>query len=196
MPDLVVVKVGGSLYDLPDLRQRLGWWLETEARVRPPATVVAVPGGGTLVDTIRDLDRRHGLGPEQSHWLALRALSLNAHFLARLLDVAVVEEPRAAGARVRVLDPFAFLRGDEERHGKPTVPHSWDATADSVAARVAVAARARRLILLKSVTVPLADLPWEEAGRRGFVDPVFASTLQAGPPGLEASIVNLRERSS
>ncbi len=155
--------------------------------------MVAVPGGGALADAIRDLDRHHGVGEEQSHWLALRALAVNTYFLAQLLDVAVVEDPRAAGARVRVLDPFIFLCADEHRHGKATLPHSWDATADSVAARVAVAARARRLILLKSVTVPVADLTWEESGRRGLVDPVFASVLRTGPADLEVNAVNLRD---
>jgi aspartokinase-like uncharacterized kinase len=193
MSDLVVVKVGGSLYDLPDLRQRLGQWLETDGRVRPPVSVVVIPGGGALVDAIRDLDRRHTLGQERSHWLALRALGVNARFLAHLVDAALVDEPRVVGARVRVLDPFAFLRADERRHGMATLPHSWDATADSVAARVAVATQAQRLILLKSVTMPLGDVTSGDAAQRGLVDPVFASILRTGPGHLEVSTVNLRE---
>src|SRR5262245_601874 len=85
---ICVVKVGGSLYDLPDLRRRLERFLNT---LRERA-VLLVPGGGRLVDVIRELDRRHVLGKESAHWLALRALTVNAFFLADLLGSARVIE--------------------------------------------------------------------------------------------------------
>src|SRR5258708_14485560 len=81
VPSPIVVKVGGSLFDMPDLRPRLIQFLR---RLSCPE-VALVPGGGRIVDAIRHLDRWHGLGEEASHWLALRALSLNAHFLPHLL---------------------------------------------------------------------------------------------------------------
>ena len=193
MPDLVAVKVGGSLYDLADLGPRLCRWLDTDERVRPPAQLVFVPGGGPAVDVIRNLDRRHSLGEERSHWLALATLTLNAHFLAALLPSAeVVQEVRPDGSRLRIVDPFAYLREDERRRGTVAVPHVWTATSDAVAALIAVRTGARRLVLCKSVTVPAGQMDWEEAGRRGLVDPHFASILPIGSPGLEVSVVNLR----
>ena len=54
-----VIKVGGSLFDRPDLGPRLRRWLDANA----PWETILVPGGGRLVDVIRDLDRIHGLGP-------------------------------------------------------------------------------------------------------------------------------------
>ena len=191
MPEPVVVKVGGSLYDLPDLGARLSRWLDTDARVAPPAPVLLVPGGGAAADVVRNLDRRHGLGEEAAHWLALRALGFNAHFLAALLGAPVVQEYEPRGGRVQVLDAFAFLRADEERHGTATIPHSWEATADTVAARVAVAVQGRRLVLLKSVTVPSGD-DWEAAAREGFVDPLFASVVRTSTVDLEVRTFNLR----
>src|SRR5437763_17043375 len=80
---LRIVKVGGSLYDLPDLGPRLRAWLG-------PTRTLIVPGGGPTVEAIRVLDRVHGLGDEAAHWLALHALSVNARFLARLLPPAPV----------------------------------------------------------------------------------------------------------
>ena len=74
---VVVVKVGGSLYDLPDLGSRLRAWLTEQCA---GDDVVLVPGGGGTADVIRHFDRVHGLGEETSHWLALRALTLNAQF--------------------------------------------------------------------------------------------------------------------
>ena len=81
---LLVVKVGGSLYDLPDLGRRLRRFLaslDTDNRL-------IVPGGGPTADVIRAFDHDHRLGPQTSHWLALRACALNAHFLALLLPGA------------------------------------------------------------------------------------------------------------
>ena len=69
----IVVKVGGSLFDLPDLGTRLAAWL----RQFEESNVLLVPGGGAAADAIRDFDRVHQLGEETSHWLAIQALSLN-----------------------------------------------------------------------------------------------------------------------
>ena len=87
---LTVVKVGGSLYDLADLQSRLRAWLAERAGER----VLLVPGGGATADAVREFDNRHGLGEEKAHWLALRALALNASFLLGLLPEAeIVDHP-------------------------------------------------------------------------------------------------------
>jgi aspartokinase-like uncharacterized kinase len=177
----LVVKVGGSLFDLPDLAGRLRRWLAAQSA----GDRLLVPGGGPTADVVRLLDDRHGLGEEAAHWLALRALALNAHFLAALLSAPVVEEP-GPGVGLAVLDAHAFARADEGRAG--CLPHTWAATSDSVAARVAEVAGAE-LVLLKSVT--LSGVPWQEAGRRGWVDPLFAAIVRRG--GLSVRAVNLRD---
>src|SRR5207248_2464665 len=82
----LVVKVGGSLYDLPDLGPRLHAFLRSLDRPE----VLLIPGGGPTADVVRDLDRRHGLGEETAHWLALHALAVNAHFLAALVPGGAV----------------------------------------------------------------------------------------------------------
>ena len=203
---MTVVKVGGSLFELPDLGPRLSSWLQTVA----DPEILLVPGGGRLADEVRRLDRQHQLGEETSHWLALRALTVGAEFLARLLPGAalvhdlegrsriedggwrielhppssilhppssILHPPSSilSSGRVAVLDPFTFTKADEGRSG--CLPHTWEVTSDSLAARVAFVGKARQLILLKSVDVP-AELDWEEAGERGFVDRYFASSLR------------------
>jgi aspartokinase-like uncharacterized kinase len=189
-PHPTVVKVGGSLFDLPDLGQRLRRWLDG----LPGPEVILVPGGGPAADVIRALDRRHRLGEEASHWLALRVLSVNAHFLAALLPRAVVVEKlddcSEAWRRlqVAVLDAHAFCRADDTTAA--ALPHRWSVTSDSVAARVAVVAGARRLILLKSVTVP-AGIDWSQAPQVGLVDDFFAMVVRTA--ALEVEAVNFRE---
>jgi len=177
----VVAKVGGSLYDLPELGSRLRAWLAELG----PARVLLVPGGGATADVIREFDRCHALGEEVSHWLALHALTLNAHFLTRLLS-----RFGPGSARVQVLDAQAFVQADEGQPG--CLAHCWEATSDSVAARVAVVKQAAELVLLKSVTVP-EQLTWEEASRYGWVDSLFPQIIRQAS-GLRVRAVNLRDR--
>jgi 5-(aminomethyl)-3-furanmethanol phosphate kinase len=177
---MIVVKVGGSLYDLPDLKSRLVAFLHTLS----DSDCLLVPGGGAAVDVVRTLDATHALGQTASHWLALRACVLNAHFLAALLGARVVAWPRA-GDGLSVLDALAFA----ERDDPEAMPESWDATSDSIAARAAIVGAAE-LVLLKSVTIPEA-MSWPEATSAGYVDAVLAGLIERH--GLRMRAVNLRE---
>ena len=140
----------------------------------------------------RDLDGSHGLGEAVAHDLALRALTLNAHFLAALLSAPVCNppvEPLPIG--ISILDAHAFCAADA---GPGSLPECWDVTSDSVAARVAVVLDAGELVLLKSVDFP-ETCDWEEAGRRGLVDPLFARIVAGEETGCSVPcihVVNLR----
>jgi aspartokinase-like uncharacterized kinase len=186
-----VIKVGGSLYDLPDLAGRLRDFLKSVAG-RP---YLLVPGGGTTVDVIRELDTCHRLGEERSHWLALRAMTFNAHFLANLLgnslvipDATSALEAWQAGT-VPILDAYAFALADREHVDQ--VPHCWQATSDAIAGRVARVMKARALVLLKSVTVP-DPLDVEQAVRDGHVDACLPGVLGGA---VHVRIENLRQLS-
>ena len=87
-----------------------------------------------------------------------------------------------------ILDCYAFVREDEQNPDH--LLHSWSVTSDSVAARAAVVAKAERLFLLKSVTIP-ETLDWREAARLGCVDPFFPEVAL----GLTVTAVNLRKGS-
>jgi 5-(aminomethyl)-3-furanmethanol phosphate kinase len=190
--ELCVVKLGGSLLDLPDLSVRLRTWLAT---LPPQDAVVLVPGGGPTTDIIRDLDQRWHLGEERAHWLALRALTLNAHIVSNLLPgariIAQREDVFVPGSGPCLLDAHAFAGADEHGLNGPPLPHCWDATSDSLAARVAVAWRAERLILLKSVAIP-STLSWADAGRAGLVDPLFLEIVRGAGENLSISAVDFR----
>jgi aspartokinase-like uncharacterized kinase len=179
-PGPVVVKVGGSLFDLPDLGPRLRHWLTQQ----PGGRVLLIPGGGPAADLIRQFDELHRLGEEEAHWLAVSALTLTARFLAALLSsplspaIVVAQAQACAGERLQgrilVLDPYAFAYADEGQPG--CLPHSWNVTSDSIAARVARVVGASELILLKSVSLP-AGIDWTESGKRGLVDGYFAEAV-------------------
>ncbi len=200
---MIVVKVGGSLFDHPALGPGLRAFVESLS-----AEVLLVPGGGPVADAVRELDRAHGLGEEAAHWLALRALGVTKALLEALMaepnpptpfpekeggvrelngaqspSVFCLSPPSFSGKGVgglgssHLLDPFTFAREDESRHG--ALPHTWSVTTDSIAARAAVVFRAQQLVLLKSVDVPHGT-PWETAAANGWVDahfPQIAPTL-------------------
>ena len=122
------------------------------------------------------------------HWLALRALTLNAYFLADLLPgvrvVATLGECGSPPKCASILDAFAFARWDEQVHPATCLPQTWQATSDSLAARVAVVAGARRLILLKSTTLAEGG-DWPTAASAGIVDACFAKVIrEAGCFGI------------
>jgi aspartokinase-like uncharacterized kinase len=187
---ITIVKVGGSLYDLPDLGPRLHRWLDD----KDLSHVVLVPGGGSLVEAIRTLDRCHQLGEGTCHLLALQAMRLAALFLVQIVPGgAVLKDLSACTAmwkegKLPVLDAWAFALTDEGNPG--CLPHTWDVTSDSIAARLAVVMGAARLILLKSTALP-AGISWQEAAQRGFVDRYFATALQ--DRAIDMQVINFRD---
>ncbi len=146
----LVIKIGGGLLGVPGALEAVCTAVGTMGRRE---AIVVVPGGGPFADAVREVDRAIGLSPDAAHWMAILAMDQYAHLLAeRIAGAALVEEAGAiAGAlatgRVAVLAPSRWLRAADP------LPHSWDATSDSVAAFVAGALDARRLVLVKPADV-------------------------------------------
>ena len=172
---MIVVKVGGSLYDLPDLGDRLRRFLATFT-----GPVLLFPGGGITADAIREFDRIHRLGDEASHWMALAACSVNGMMLAKLLNAPIVDAPTDG---VAILDPYRFAVADEARPGR--LPHCWDVTSDSMAARAAQVFTADELVLLKSVECVAEG--WKAAA--GVADSYFLTAAA----NLRVRLTNLRK---
>jgi hypothetical protein len=145
------------------------------------ARILVVPGGGRFADTVRAFVRAESLSDDAAHWMAILGMEQYAHALAERIPAPLVEEPggiRAAldGAGVAVLAPYRWMRAAD------VLPHTWDATSDSVAAFVAGALDAERLVLVKAVD-----------GGRELVDPCFESVLPVGLPWTAVSWARLAE---
>jgi aspartokinase-like uncharacterized kinase len=175
MSGTVVIKVGGSLFDWPDLPDRLSRLLEQ--RRAGGERLVLVAGGGAAADFVRQLDQTFALGDLPAHCLALRSLDLTAHVLAALVPGLVVvdrlTELEQAWRRSHspALAPRRFLAESEPSSPTP-LPASWDVTSDAIAARLAVCLGASELLLLKSAPLP----PGTDRGRAaelGLVDRHF-----------------------
>ncbi len=167
-----VIKLGGSLLDWPELPTAFASWLS----VQPPAANVVVVGGGTIVDSLRTLDRAVTLGDEAAHWLAIRAMSLTAALAANLLSARSLAKTvdglrLSEGDGLQILDVEQFMRTDSA--GDDPLPCNWQVTSDSIAARVAVRLEAQELVLLKSA-LPAETAPTrEQLALDGYLDPYF-----------------------
>jgi aspartokinase-like uncharacterized kinase len=111
--------------------------------------LVIVPGGGPFADAVRAQDAASSLSDDAAHWMAVLAMDQYAHLIVSRMRRAVLVSDAAdiSAARdlghVPVLAPYAWLRRDDP------LPHSWQVTSDSIAAWIARALGARRLLLVK-----------------------------------------------
>jgi len=162
-----VVKVGGRLV-------ANAWQLETVlevlARVSRERRLVVVPGGGPFADAVREVDRRLELPDTAAHWMAVLAMDQYGHLIvSRLRGSVLVSRPSEITAALEsrllpVVAPSRWLREADP------LPHSWDVTSDSVAAWIAGALGAARLVLVKAGGAHGSDL----------VDAYFHRALPSG----------------
>jgi (4-(4-[2-(gamma-L-glutamylamino)ethyl]phenoxymethyl)furan-2-yl)methanamine synthase len=168
-----VVKLGGGVLAHPEQYDAAVKIVEATARER---AVLVVPGGGLFADAVREADRRFRPGDSAAHWMAVLAMDQHAHLIAaRLNHGVVVTGAREAAAAIDsgsipVLAPYRWLRDADP------LPHSWDVTSDSIAAWVAGAVGAKRVLLIKP----------RGATGPALVDSHFARAL---PADVKAEIV-------
>ena len=161
-----VVKIGGGLLAHTEYFDAT---LKMIGTVTPTCRVLVVPGGGPFAETVREIDHRVDLSEDAAHWMAVLAMDQFAHLVASRLPgstlVAAPQEITAAlgEGRLPVLAPSRWLREADP------LPHAWAVTSDSIAAWVAGAVGARRLVLVK---------PPGAAGS-GLVDGFFTRALAA-----------------
>jgi 5-(aminomethyl)-3-furanmethanol phosphate kinase len=140
-----VVKVGGSLLEFPTYFTATMSAIDAMRERR----ILVVPGGGPFAELVRKVDSQYSLGDDTAHWMAVLAMDQYAHLIASRLGRSVLvrtasEIAAAIPDNVPVLEPSCWLREADP------LPHSWSVTGDSIAAWVARAIGARRLVLIKA----------------------------------------------
>jgi 5-(aminomethyl)-3-furanmethanol phosphate kinase len=186
-----IIKLGGSLLDWPDWPARFRQWMSCQS----PAVNILIAGGGALADDVRHRDATVGLDLSTAHWLAIDAMSANIIAVRQLLHEAVsvdhwedLHKPFASGALIAFC-PREFLRRIEPDAAGPRLPHGWDATSDSIAARLADVLGAQELVLLKSALPPPEVTTLQTAADVGYVDRCFP---EFGRPLAVVRCCNLR----
>ncbi len=161
-----VVKVGGGLLSRAGAFDRVTEALTAFTRGR---RVLIVPGGGPFADAVRQMFKRIKIGEDAAHWMAVLSMDQYAYALAARIPGAVLLHEQAdiaatiAAGRLPVLAPYRWLESADP------LPHSWEVTSDSIAAWVAGALAARRLVLIKPA----------RGDTKQLVDPLFLRTLPA-----------------
>jgi 5-(aminomethyl)-3-furanmethanol phosphate kinase len=164
---ITVLKIGGSLALVPPALERV---CAAVGRSSSEHRLVVVPGGGPFADAVRGLDARIGLSAGAAHWMAILGMDQYAHLLVdRIAQGVLVDEPgaivdAAGDGKVAVLAPSRWMRSAD------VLPHTWEVTSDSIAAFVAGALGAVRLVLIKPPTLD------------GLVDSYFSRVLPADLP--------------
>jgi 5-(aminomethyl)-3-furanmethanol phosphate kinase len=185
----IVVKLGGGLLAHPEHFQAALAAIASRCGER----LLIVPGGGAFADAVRGIDRRIRLPDIAAHWMAVLAMEQYAHLLASQIrqSVLVHDRDRTIEAldamRLPVLAPYRWLQAADP------LPHSWEVTSDSIAAWIAGAVGARRLVLIKPPGVGVTRILQSDASDaprvRGKADLVDGYFERAVPRNVDVDIV-------
>jgi len=190
----LVVKIGGSLCKYPqelrELCRGLSEWLRGER-------CIVTPGGGPFTDVVRQVQRVYALSDDVAHEMALLAVDQYGLMLSELIEGSVpvrtlVEAKRVSSRAIPVLLPSNLMTSSD------MLEHSWDAGSDCIAAVVAKACNAKRLVLVKDVdgirdpedpanVLPKVPLSLLET-MKTCLDPALARYLKGS--GIECVVVN------
>ncbi len=180
-----VIKVGGSLLDMPDLPGRITSLIDQSGHARTAMII----GGGPAADLVRQWDQHHHVGETAGHWLAVQAMQLNMHLVASVLDrcriVKTTEQRTSAwqDGDIAMIDPVAWVADHDD-----AIPRRWTFTSDSIAAHMAWVLGAANLLLAKS-TIPPGECNVANAAQMGIVDSDFEQA-SSNVPRIE--LINLR----
>jgi aspartokinase-like uncharacterized kinase len=172
-----VIKVGGSLFDMPKLPDRLRAWLA----LQPEAHNVLVPGGGPLVEQVRAWNAAEAIDKATAHWMCIDLLTVTAQLLHAWLPEIPLEEnyclleDRVGKPGATIFAPAGWTRHSEPALPGAGLPRSWETTSDAIAGRLAVALRADEFVLLKSVLPPReASKDFSGLAAAGYIDSALA----------------------
>lgn len=175
---VVVVKIGGSLFTQPSFVSRLRAWTNLAIAQFSPAHVVFITGGGPLVEGLRKVNGVNTICAEHAHWVAVHLMDVNASLLNKWWPelhsvrslLALRERITTSGMTIFHIEQF--LHEEEPASDGTRLPIGWDVSSDSIAARVALILSAGRLFLLKSVP-GLPGKNWSKVAAEGLVDQFF-----------------------
>lgn len=169
-----VIKLGGSLFRTPELRQ----WLELLDKASQNEVVVIVPGGGPFAEEVRHAQRLHNFSDSSAHHMALLAM---AQFGLLVADLAPkshlfyypeqLSDSLSPGLHVWLPDRQLLTRND--------IPHSWDISSDSLALWLSQQLNADELVMIKRSTVVSSRI--QALIQHGVLDKGFTTLYNRQP---------------
>jgi len=168
---LAIVKLGGSHATGPHLKD----WLTAIAA--EAGSIVIVPGGGPFADAVRTSQASIGYDDRAAHAMALMAMAQFGCALESLNPALRQAASRSAILRA-LRDCKVPVWSPEPMARAAALPETWDLTSDSLAAWLAGALGAGRLLLVKHGRFEGAAIDAHDLVARGVVDPLFPRYLK------------------
>jgi 5-(aminomethyl)-3-furanmethanol phosphate kinase len=168
---LAIVKLGGSHASGPHIKD----WL---AAIAAEAGAIAiVPGGGLFADAVRTAQASIGFDDRAAHAMALTAMAQFGCALKSLNPALRLAASRSALLRA-LKDGKVPVWSPEPMARAAALPETWELTSDSLAAWLAGALGASRLVLVKHGRFDAAAIDARNLVAHGVVDPLFPRYLK------------------
>jgi hypothetical protein len=142
-----VLKVGGSLAEDPAKLGRLCQELSVLAETH---RMVIVPGGGEFADTVRKFDKVYGLSNTVAHKMAILAMDQYGFLLSDITPNSIVS-CSLEDVNNSIEGKLQIFLTSQLMFREDLLEHSWDVTSDTIAAYIAGALNAEKLILVTDV---------------------------------------------
>ena len=168
---LAIVKLGGSHATGRHLKD----WLAAIAA--EAGSIVIVPGGGPFADAVRTAQASIGFHDPAAHIMAMMAMAQFGSALESLNPALRLAASRSAISRA-LKDGKVPVWSPEPMARAAGLPETWDLTSDSLAAWLAGALGASRLVLVKHGRFEGAAIYAHDLAARGVVDPLFPRYLK------------------
>lgn len=173
---MIIVKLGGSLYQSPHLKH----WLNVLANLAKRHSIIIVPGGGPFADTVRKAQDSYHFDDSTAHHMAILAM---AQF--GLLLTGISSDCQSFRYTDSPIAPHALSvwLPDETLLAESELVHSWDITSDSLALWLANKLNSEQLILVKSCAIP-NDISIPFLTKNGIIDHGFEHLYRTSPVKL------------
>jgi aspartokinase-like uncharacterized kinase len=145
---MIVVKIGGSLYNTPELKI----WLHTLANSSHSSPIVIVPGGGPFADQVRRAQEHHHFNDTTAHHMALVAMK---QFGLMLISLEAKCQPFNSQ---EPLPSLSVWLPDDSLLSESTLLPNWDLSSDSLALWLASKLNAKQLLLVKHVDIKTTSI--------------------------------------
>ena len=145
---MVIVKIGGSLFNSPNLQSLLDKIATIENK-----QIIIVPGGGPFADQVRQASNMWNIPEATAHPMAVMAMQQFAHLLFSLNgNIETLSSYNEVSSNlstpgIRIWMPYMDVTQD------CNYPGNWNTTSDSLAVWLASKLSADKLIIVKSANV-------------------------------------------
>jgi len=165
---MVIVKLGGSLYQAAELKH----WLTTLRQLSAQQNIIIVPGGGPFADQVRKAQKIHDISDSHAHHMAILAMAQFGVLLSGLLPncqtFSIPSEHIAANHALSIWLP------NKQLLEQPNLAQNWDITSDSLALWLAQQCQADKLTLIKC-NPPKQTTSIDTLNKMGFIDNAFSA---------------------